>query len=443
MSLLMKALEKAAKDRQASGAPGGGELSLEPIAPAAGASPAPAAPAMPAMPAARTTAGGGRGAPTRDQSQAATVMQAGKRSSASGALSFLVNRPVYAIGGLAALFLAGFGVYVYLQIAHPAMLNNLFTSAPPVRPVAVAPPAANQPPPGTVAQGQVTGSAPTAPAAAPAASPLAPPVLTTASNPPPAAPPAAAPTPGVNPATATAAAAAVAAGGATAAAPRPARAAEPPPEPAPAQSADRSGIRIQRGGTGPTLSPVLAEAYQSLEAGRLDAAQRGYQQVLRGEPRNIDALLGLAAVAAQQGDNETATKQYARILEIDPRNSYAQAGLLSVTGVADPLNAESRLKQLIAREPSAYLYFTLGNLYADQKQWAAAQSAYFQAHTLEPANPDYAYNLAVGLEHLNQPRPALGFYRQAVKLAQARGNANFSVPGAQSRIATLEKLGAE
>ena len=54
------------------------------------------------------------------------------------------------------------------------------------------------------------------------------------------------------------------------------------------------------------------------------------------------------------------------------------------------------LKQLIAREPSAYLYFTLGNIYADQNRWPDAQQAYFQAHHLQPDNPDYAYNLAVG-----------------------------------------------
>jgi uncharacterized protein HemY len=131
------------------------------------------------------------------------------------------------------------------------------------------------------------------------------------------------------------------------------------------------------------------------------------------------------------------------VLEIDPRNSTAQAGLLGTMGAADPLAAESRLKQLIAREPTSFLYFTLGNLYAEQNRWSQAQQAYFQAFTLEPGNPDYAYNLAVGLEHLNQPRPALTYYRQAVQLAQARGSANFSVPGAQARIGVLEKLGAE
>jgi tetratricopeptide (TPR) repeat protein len=92
---------------------------------------------------------------------------------------------------------------------------------------------------------------------------------------------------------------------------------------------------------------------------------------------------------------------------------------------------------LIAREPSAFLFFTLGNLYADQSLWAAAQQAYFQAHHLEPENPDYAYNLAVGLEHISQPRLALGFYRRAVELAAARAHINFDPVRARERIAVL------
>ncbi|MDP1717799.1 MAG: hypothetical protein Q8L40_06950, partial [Burkholderiales bacterium] len=104
---------------------------------------------------------------------------------------------------------------------------------------------------------------------------------------------------------------------------------------------------------------------------------------------------------------------------------------------ADPLAAESRLKQLISREPSPYLYFTLGNIYADQSLWAQAQQAYFQAHHLDPANADYAYNLAVGLEHVSQPKLALGYYRRAMQLASTKGRTNFSLPQTQERIAKL------
>lgn len=182
---------------------------------------------------------------------------------------------------------------------------------------------------------------------------------------------------------------------------------------------------------------MLTEAYAALQANSLDQAQHLYGQLLRAEPRNIDALLGLAAIATQEGKSDEATRHYLRILELDPRHALAQSGLIAILGRADPLAAETRLKQLIAREPAPFLYFTLGNLYADQSLWAPAQQAYFQAYHLDPANPDYAYNLAVGLEHLSQHKLALGLYRRALQLASARGHANFSLPQAQERITRL------
>ena len=188
---------------------------------------------------------------------------------------------------------------------------------------------------------------------------------------------------------------------------------------------------------------MLLNAYQALERARFDEAQSLYLQALRSEPRNVDALLGLAAISLQQNNAEAASKYYLQVLEYDPRNSLAQAGLIGLLGRADPAGAETRLRQLLAREPSAFLYFTLGNLYADQSQWAQAQAAYYQAHALQPDNPDYAYNLAVGLERLSQPRIALDFYRKAAQLARDRGHANFDVAVAQTRIRKLEAAARE
>lgn len=211
-------------------------------------------------------------------------------------------------------------------------------------------------------------------------------------------------------------------------------AAAPPPAPPPAP---RDTIKVSRGSAVTAVSPLLNNAYAALQSDRRDDAQRAYEQLLRAEPRNVDALLGLAAIATTEGRSDEATRRYLQILEIDPRHTLAQSGLIGLLGRADPVSAESRLKQLIAREPSAHLHFTLGNLYADQSQWAAAQHSYFQAHHLEPGNPDYAYNLAVGLEHVNQGKLALGFYRRAVELAGATGLARFNVAQAQQRISKL------
>lgn len=197
-------------------------------------------------------------------------------------------------------------------------------------------------------------------------------------------------------------------------------------------------IVVSRGDTAaPRVNAAVGDAYAALEAGRFDAAQRLYEQALRAEPNNIDALLGLAAIARHENRAEDASRHYLKILDIEPRHALAQTGLIALIGRADPQAAETRLKQLAAREPSPALYFTLGNLYADQGQWSQAQQSYFQAHHLDPGNPDYAYNLAVSLEHLGQQKLALEFYRRAVQLAAGRGRANFNTSQAQARITQL------
>jgi tetratricopeptide (TPR) repeat protein len=214
-------------------------------------------------------------------------------------------------------------------------------------------------------------------------------------------------------------------------------AARPRTAPAPKREAP-DGVAAAASSQIVPVDATLTSAYQALEKGQLNDAERMYRQVLASSPASVDGMLGLAATLAQQNRGDAATQIYLRVLEQEPRNAHAQAGLLALGGRADPVAAESRLKQLIARDPSAYLYFTLGNLYAEQGQWAAAQTAYFQAHNLAPDNPDYAFNLAVGLEHLSQPKIALDYYRRALTLAQARGNAQFDAARVQTRIRSLE-----
>ena len=395
MSLLMKALEQAAKDRD--------ETRTEPTAPAAVAGQpelslalellAPDTPAH-TRPKSRTGEGGA-GPMAGDQARAATIAQAGARAT-GGRDHFRRVNPVILIGAVAGLLALGFAIYVYIQIYHPGWFVRRVVPPPLPAPVAQAqPPATPAAPP----SGAIPASAVLQPS--PVAETREPPAIATPAPPPkPAAP-------------------------------------VPPQRTA---GAPASKIVVSRGATVATVNPVLTEAYNALQSGNMESAQRLYEQIARAEPRNIDALLGLAAAAAAQGRTDDAARHYRQILELDPRHAVAQSGLIGVFGRGDPLGAETRLKQLIARDPSAFLYFTLGNLYADQSLWAQAQQAYFQAHHLEPGNPDYAYNLAVGLEHLGQAKLALGFYRQAIALAAGRGHANFSRTQAEERI---KRLGAQ
>lgn len=409
MSLLLQALQKAAKSREeAEGEPGseptaGDQLGLEPIA---------------SEPMLRDEMPNHSPTPA----QAATVVQA-SRIPPFDPIGYARDHYMIVFLGTAVLVAIIYGGYVYIQVSNPGLLRS--TPAPMTAPLASAPaPAAPLAAAGEVdtaakISGMPSDMALTAALPAGAASSIFDDSKTTVQT-----------VPMDRPARS-----------ATTRPRRNSKGAEATPAPETAivslddaintveiktDEARAKGIAVRRQpATMVPVDPTLMQAYEALQQGDLALARKLYQQVLGTEPRSIDALLGLGAIAWKEGRIEEAGQHYQRVLELDPRNAYAQAGLIAIIGGADPQSSESRLRQLIAREPSAFLYFTLGNLYADQGQWPGAEQAYFQAYQLQPDNADYAFNLAVGLEHIGQTRPALDYYRKALDLSFRKGRANF------------------
>jgi tetratricopeptide (TPR) repeat protein len=150
-------------------------------------------------------------------------------------------------------------------------------------------------------------------------------------------------------------------------------------------------------------------------------AERLYREALRSEPRNVDVLLGLVAVTARQGRVDEAQQHYMHVLDLEPRSAAAYAGLIGVVGQADPAGSASRLKSLLAQQPdAAFLHEALGNLYAEQGQWPTAQQSYSQAYLLDPSSAEYAFNLAVSLDQLNETKLALSYYQRAQELQSSR-----------------------
>lgn len=197
-----------------------------------------------------------------------------------------------------------------------------------------------------------------------------------------------------------------------------------------------ASIRITRGTQPNKVSLDLQTAYADFQAGRLAQAETGYRQVLARDADNRDARMGLAAIALHSGLLDAARAQYQAVLHRNPRDLTAHAALADL-GRDRNANTESQLKSLLAEQPqSAPLHFALANLYAEQQRWPYAQQAYFEAQRLAPEHPDYAFNLAVSLEHLGQSKLALEYYRRAVQLAGSH-NAQFDLRAAQQRVSAL------
>ncbi|USX18403.1 tetratricopeptide repeat protein [Oxalobacteraceae bacterium OTU3REALA1] len=193
-----------------------------------------------------------------------------------------------------------------------------------------------------------------------------------------------------------------------------------PPVAAPDNNAE---IRVARAVQPAKIAPAVETAYQSFTSGDLPNAQKQYESALRQEPTSRDALLGLAMVHTRQNQGAQAASYYLRMLELDPNDSTAVAGLVSMRS-GDAAQNEGRLKAILATNPEAGpALFALGNLYAQQNRWSDAQQTFFRAYSASPDNPDYAYNLAIGLDRLNQGRLALTYYQRALVLSQGKAAA--------------------
>ena len=192
-------------------------------------------------------------------------------------------------------------------------------------------------------------------------------------------------------------------------------------------------IRVLR--NAPSVPQDVSEGFNAFNAGEFDRARIAYERALRADPRNPDALHGLAALARQNGDEVKVKQLMRRIADVAPDDASAQVAL---SESVDPAMQEARLLNIAAAQPqSAPTALALGNLYASQARWREAQQAYFNAWTLAPGQPEHAYNLAVSLDQLRQSRLALQYYREALSLRGERAAA-FDAEAVARRIASLQ-----
>ena len=197
-----------------------------------------------------------------------------------------------------------------------------------------------------------------------------------------------------------------------------------------------SNLKIQTASRLEEKQLLLRQGYEAYQSGNDTLALQRYSRVLEIDPGNRNALLARAAIRVQNGNGAAAIEDYQTLLLANPKDSLAMASLIAVANYS-PRETETQLKLMIRDEPdSPYLNFALANAYGAQNRWQEAQGHYYRALQNNPDDPNYAYNLAVSLEHISQPGAAVSYYRRALENYN-KGLATFSRDVVDRR---LEKL---
>jgi Tfp pilus assembly protein PilF len=184
-------------------------------------------------------------------------------------------------------------------------------------------------------------------------------------------------------------------------------------------------------------------AYQDLSRGQWEAAERRYRALLVKDRQNPDIWTGLGAAVMRAGQIDEAESMFRRALELNPGDVYARAMLLSLSRSIDP-HRDSQFATLANQTTGsatiqAAVYALLGAEHAAARRWGEAQQAYFNALAADPVNPDYAYNMAVILEHMRQPRLAYDFYKKALEFSKLRSS-QFELSRVESRLSALKPV---
>lgn len=181
-----------------------------------------------------------------------------------------------------------------------------------------------------------------------------------------------------------------------------------------------TGISIRKSRRSVSLSTALNKGYTALQKGRYSEATLTYETILKKRPKQIDALLGLANIYANNGDLLAARGQYDKVLATRPSNKIAQLGLLYTYQSDNSAKGLQLLQDLSAKYPNnPEILVAIGHKLAKQTKWFEAQQSYFKAYSVQPNNALLAYNLAVSLDRMEKYSAASTFYKKALTLDSA------------------------
>ncbi|MFY9287617.1 MAG: tetratricopeptide repeat-containing glycosyltransferase family protein [Alphaproteobacteria bacterium] len=170
---------------------------------------------------------------------------------------------------------------------------------------------------------------------------------------------------------------------------------------------------------------MMQKAVSFHKQGHMEDAEQSYQQVLKDDPKHIDALRLLGALYVQWKKMDSAIEYFEKALHVKPdhtevRNNlgialFSQGNALRKAGQS--IEASQLYERLVKLHPNdVNLRNNLGTIFHDMAKFDEAMEQYEIALQIEPNSADALVNRAGLLVELNRPDEACRGYEQALKI---------------------------
>jgi tetratricopeptide (TPR) repeat protein len=178
-----------------------------------------------------------------------------------------------------------------------------------------------------------------------------------------------------------------------------------------------------------TIPEALAIAAQHHQAGRLQAAEQIYRQVLQAEPNHADAWYLLGVVARQTGKHAIAAACIERAIELknDVPAFHVNLGeaYRALRRIPEALACYDRALKL--NPDSAQTHYNLGNLWREQGKLDEAIACFRRALELQPELVQAHNNLGAALRDQGKLDEAIASCRRALELKPDHATAHYNL----------------
>ncbi len=173
----------------------------------------------------------------------------------------------------------------------------------------------------------------------------------------------------------------------------------------------------------------LALAAEHHKAGRFEEAERLYREIIRANPKNVDAIRLLGRVALSAGRHNDAERLFQRAIRLAPDFSGA------MTDLARLLKEQNRFdeaiewcERMVELEPgNPQAHFQLAGTLAPAALTYRAIGAYERALELAPTFPGARLGLGHVLKTVGRQEEAVEAYRECIRLRPDSGESYWSL----------------